>query len=343
LRNRPAILGALLDAVARGLKCLSETKLPGLPRMADFALWATACEKREKDAPSAFWAAYAGNREHAVEDVLEADSVATAVRDWMKDREEWGPDTATELLRVLSDRVGERAAKSKGWPSAANALSGRLHRAATNLRKVGIEVVFERESRGGPRRITIVHSPKPQGQTDYSGDDPGDDGDDPYSSATKDRRPPKPLTDLWVSGLGDDGDDGDDLSPLPSGPQEKGIAPWSGRLWTALSIKGSERGQAPASSPSSPSSALQAALRAGVSVSVEGNDLVLNAAREPPLAVLEMLAREKPGVVALLKKQRVVEWLNSNPVCSSPERCCWCGAPERIGSVLLPFGVGPHA
>jgi hypothetical protein len=41
--ERPRILGALLDAVVVGLRMLPETRLPKLPRMADFALWATAC------------------------------------------------------------------------------------------------------------------------------------------------------------------------------------------------------------------------------------------------------------------------------------------------------------
>jgi hypothetical protein len=40
----PRILGVLLDAVAKGLGELPHTKLDKLPRMADFALWATACE-----------------------------------------------------------------------------------------------------------------------------------------------------------------------------------------------------------------------------------------------------------------------------------------------------------
>ena len=43
-KARPRILGALPDAIARGLRRLAETRLERLPRMADFALWATACE-----------------------------------------------------------------------------------------------------------------------------------------------------------------------------------------------------------------------------------------------------------------------------------------------------------
>ena len=40
--EQPRILGALLDAVAHGEKMLPHTKLTGLPRMADFALWICA-------------------------------------------------------------------------------------------------------------------------------------------------------------------------------------------------------------------------------------------------------------------------------------------------------------
>ena len=45
---RPRILGALLDAAAHGLRRLPQVRLERSPRMADFALWATACE-------TAFW------------------------------------------------------------------------------------------------------------------------------------------------------------------------------------------------------------------------------------------------------------------------------------------------
>ena len=41
---RPQILGALLDAVAHGLSAVSDVRLQQLPRMADFAVWSTACE-----------------------------------------------------------------------------------------------------------------------------------------------------------------------------------------------------------------------------------------------------------------------------------------------------------
>jgi hypothetical protein len=43
-RARPRILGAVFDAAVRGLQILPRIRLSSLPRMADFALWATACE-----------------------------------------------------------------------------------------------------------------------------------------------------------------------------------------------------------------------------------------------------------------------------------------------------------
>jgi hypothetical protein len=41
---RPFILGALLDAVVHGLRAIDQVQLDALPRMADFARWAAACE-----------------------------------------------------------------------------------------------------------------------------------------------------------------------------------------------------------------------------------------------------------------------------------------------------------
>jgi hypothetical protein len=122
---------------------------------------------------------------------------------------------------------------------------------------------------------------------------------------------------------------------------------------------------------------LRAARAAGVRVDVDGEDLVLEAPEPPPAAVLEMLSRAKASVVALLRPRGdswsatewreyfnervaiavrdwdlspvdaearafdccVCEWSNRRPVCSSPDRCCWCGGAERESNVLLPFGM----
>jgi hypothetical protein len=152
--ERPRVLGVLLDTVAEGLKRLPETRLEKLPRMADFALWATACEAALWPAGT-FWSAYCGNRDEAVEGVIDADPIATAVRAVMATRTVW-TGTASDLLGALAEVVGERIAKSKTWPDGPRALAGRLRRAATFLRKIGIEIGFGREGRARTRTITIT-------------------------------------------------------------------------------------------------------------------------------------------------------------------------------------------
>jgi len=150
----PGILGALLTAVAHGLKHKDSVKLGGLPRMADFAKWATACEGAYA-APGTFMRAYAGNQAAAVETVVEADHVALAVRKLMAARIEW-MGTATELKEALEVYVlgpEGRQRAPKGWPADPHALAGRLRRAATALRKTGLEVEFSRSETA--RTITI--------------------------------------------------------------------------------------------------------------------------------------------------------------------------------------------
>jgi hypothetical protein len=160
-KARPQILGALLDAVSLGLCRLPDTKLERLPRMADFALWATACEGALWD-EGTFWQAYAGNRDAAVDSVIEADLVGSTVRSLMASRTEW-TGTASDLLGALSEEVGETARRAKTWPATARALSGRLRRTATFLRKVGIDISFEREGRARTRTIHITAAPENAG------------------------------------------------------------------------------------------------------------------------------------------------------------------------------------
>jgi hypothetical protein len=155
--ERPRMLGVLLDAVVQGLKRLPETRLEKLSRMADFALWVTACETALWPAGT-FWSAYCSNRDEAVEGVIDADPIADAVRAVMATRTRW-TGTASDLLGALAEAAGERVAKSKTWPDSPRALGGRLRRAANFLRKIGIEIGFAREGRARTRTILIAATP----------------------------------------------------------------------------------------------------------------------------------------------------------------------------------------
>ena len=151
---RPRLVGALLDAASHGLRTLSDVQLDRLPRMADFALWATACE-------GAIWPAgtfartYAANRRAAVEDAIDADPVAARVREIMAERSAWA-GSATDLLRAEADFAADGVSRSRpGWPNNPRALAGRLRRAQTALRTLGIEIAFNREGRAGRRIIRM--------------------------------------------------------------------------------------------------------------------------------------------------------------------------------------------
>jgi hypothetical protein len=176
-RQLPAILGAILDALVVGLKRLPETKLPAPPRMADFALWATACETASWP-EGTFLAAYRSNAEKAAELGIDADVVASAVRMLMTappPKEPSGPEklrwehgdgktrkvwegTATELLSELKWCDGELS-RSKAWPSTPGQLSGRLRRVAPLLRQTGIEVDFIKVGHERDRIIRITTTP----------------------------------------------------------------------------------------------------------------------------------------------------------------------------------------
>jgi hypothetical protein len=123
--------------------------------------------------------------------------------------------------------------------------------------------------------------------------------------------------------------------------------------------------------------ALECARAAGIVLSLDGDDLVLEAASIPPAAVLESLSQQKAAIIGMLRRGRIgwssedwqvffaeragiaefdggmplpqaevhafgcclAEWLNHNPVNSPPGRCLGCGGVDRSRDPLLPFGV----
>jgi hypothetical protein len=155
---RPYILGALLDAAAHGLHMLPQVRLKRLPRMADFALWATACESAFRPAGT-LEVAYSNNRRYAIENMVDADPVAAHVCEIMADRTHW-TGSASDLWLVGTNAAGNPVVGNRsGWPKNARSLAGRLRRAQTLLRTIGIEIVFGREGRSGTRTIRITADP----------------------------------------------------------------------------------------------------------------------------------------------------------------------------------------
>jgi hypothetical protein len=159
--KRPAILGALLDAVVSALAALPRVTIAELPRMADFALWATAGESALGHKKQAFVEAYTASQSNANQVALEASLVATTLRAWWEKRlvaqaGDWD-GTATELLTLL-EAVDEKVTKRREWPKTGRGLSGELKRAAPNLRAAEIDIVFgERKNKA---RLLTIRTPE---------------------------------------------------------------------------------------------------------------------------------------------------------------------------------------
>ena len=130
---RPGVLGALLDVAVKGLGRLPHTQLETLPRLADFALWATACEDALAWGSGDFVEAFDAAQDDLIKDALEAEPVATHLLTFLQPGQEW-TGTASKLLTDLTAHAGFADKRPpKGWPGAAHVLVGTLKRVAPAL------------------------------------------------------------------------------------------------------------------------------------------------------------------------------------------------------------------
>jgi hypothetical protein len=150
--SRPRILGALFTELSAVLKALPDVKLHSLPRMADFARVLAALDTLHgtESLP-----AYLQQRVRVVEDVLEADAVAGAVRELVS----W-QGTAAELLT----KITPESSRPRDWPANPRALVARLKRLVPALRQIGVTIKFSAERTAKGRLIRISKTSSQQSQ-----------------------------------------------------------------------------------------------------------------------------------------------------------------------------------
>jgi hypothetical protein len=153
--RQPRLLGALLDAAVAGLWNLPRVKLERLPRLADFALWVSACEEalgmKLGEAMTACQANSAETRDLA----LEASPLYQPLSELAR---EGFTGTVAELRARLDSMVSDAMRRSVRWPKAPNGLGNALRRMATNLRAAGIELQFSRNDEKGRRMVSVLCS-----------------------------------------------------------------------------------------------------------------------------------------------------------------------------------------
>jgi hypothetical protein len=151
---RPRMLGALCDALAAALANIDSTSLDRPPRMADFALWATAAESHLGWPGGAFVRAYRRNRGQGHELALDASIVGPLL---LVVAEAGFEGTAAELLQLLVSTADDKLVRQHEWPKSPRALAGIVKRLAPDLRALGYEVIQgQRESTAARRRLITI-------------------------------------------------------------------------------------------------------------------------------------------------------------------------------------------
>jgi hypothetical protein len=153
---RPRIFGALLSGVSAALRNADDVHLDSMPRMADFAVRATAMQGAFGWEPGSFVEAYEVNRQQASETLLANEPISEAIEKLLED----GPEnvwigTATELLQMLGSYINDSTKRSKAWPGGPQVLSRRLKRIAPALRSAGIEYT-EHEQGHRKRKVKVL-------------------------------------------------------------------------------------------------------------------------------------------------------------------------------------------
>jgi len=152
-KARARISGAVFDALVEALRNEPGVQLD-LLRMADFTRWAAAAESAFPCPPGTFLSAYKANRGEANQLVLEASIVATALIQFMEERERW-VGTFAELLLALDTQATDASKKAKSWPRSPRALSADVRRVTPNLRALGLDIDIIRESHTRRRLVVI--------------------------------------------------------------------------------------------------------------------------------------------------------------------------------------------
>ncbi len=137
-RNKARILGALLGAVSCALNRLPGVTLEKLPRMADFAKWATAAEPTFGFATGSFSRAYDVNRREGHQLALDSSTIWPALQEIVDSGDFSG--TPTKLLERVRGCSYGLAGGNTGLPKTAAALSGEIKRLTPSLASQGILV-----------------------------------------------------------------------------------------------------------------------------------------------------------------------------------------------------------
>ena len=157
--DAPKILAALLDGLVEGLRNASGTRLARLPRMADFAIWVTACE-------TVYWSAgefmrvYDAARNTASQTVIESSTVARVLLALMNGTAQW-TGTMSDLRAALEQQASDLDRRSTDWPGFVETLARQVDRLTPDLEAIGVDVIRTRTGHRRTVRLAWREGPPP--------------------------------------------------------------------------------------------------------------------------------------------------------------------------------------
>lgn len=149
--ERPMILGAMFDAVAKALELQDTVKLPSLPRMADFATYGFAVAEALGIGGQNFMDAYYRNINSQSSAVVDDNLVASLLREIANTDVYW-EDTASALLKKMKDMLLSKQIDDRELPPTPSALSREVNKVSTPLLDEGVHASHHPKQ----RRVIII-------------------------------------------------------------------------------------------------------------------------------------------------------------------------------------------
>lgn len=139
-RDHAAILGGLLDVMARALAHLVDIRIPAddRPRLIEFAKLGMATAKATGKEAKEFLSEFQRRRDEAISRTIDASPVATAVLAYMEQFPSGIRDTAEGIMRTMEHLRPQGVGDA--WPRTPKGFADLLRRAAPALRQLGTEV-----------------------------------------------------------------------------------------------------------------------------------------------------------------------------------------------------------
>jgi energy-coupling factor transporter ATP-binding protein EcfA2 len=155
---KPALFGAVLDAVSAALKNKKSIENIEYPRMADFCRFSVAATAGLPWKAEDFLSAYSGNINNIGNSQLEGDPVASVIAFMMREDHQLIL-SATEVFNFMEAQnwVTEKVKKSEAWPKTVNSLKSKLTRVSTFLAAKGIEMNLTYRDSNSIRKYKFIN------------------------------------------------------------------------------------------------------------------------------------------------------------------------------------------